>query len=124
MDNKGLRFLLSLVIALGIWLFVVSVVSPESEVEIRDIPVILDGEGALADRNLIVVSDKNFTVDLKLFGSRVDLNKLSASNITIVADLSQITEPGEHNVRYDILYPVRCSPAMWMPRSGIPSISS
>lgn len=105
MDNKGLRFLLSLVIALGIWLFVVSVVSPESEVEIRDIPVILDGEGALADRNLIVVSDKNFTVDLKLFGSRVDLNKLSASNITIVADLSQITEPGEHNVRYDILYP-------------------
>jgi hypothetical protein len=105
MENKGLRFLLSLVIALGIWLFVVSVVSPESEVEIRDIPVILDGEGALADRNLIVVSDKNFTVDLKLFGSRVDLNKLSASNITIVADLSQITEPGEHNVRYDILYP-------------------
>ena len=105
MDNKGLRFLLSLVIALGIWLFVVSVVSPESEVEIRDIPVILDGENALADRNLIVVSDKNFTVDLKLFGSRVDLNKLSASNITIVADLSQITEPGEHNVRYDILYP-------------------
>lgn len=105
MENKGLRFLLSLVIALGIWLFVVSVVSPESEVEIRDIPVMLDGEGALADRNLIVVSDKNFTVDLKLFGSRVDLNKLSASNITIVADLSQITEPGEHNVRYDILYP-------------------
>jgi hypothetical protein len=73
--------------------------------EIRDIPVILNGESALADRNLIVVSDKNFTVDLKLFGSRVDLNKLSASNITIVADLSQITEPGEHNVRYDILYP-------------------
>ena len=105
MENKGLRFLLSLVIALGIWLFVVSVVSPESEVEIRAIPVILDGESALADRNLIVVSDKNFTVDLKLFGSRVDLNKLSASNITIVADLSQITEPGEHNVRYDILYP-------------------
>jgi len=110
MDNKGLRFLLSLVIALGIWLLVVSVVNPESEAEIRDIPVILNGESALADRNLIIVSDKNFTVNLKLFGNRVDLNKLSGSNITIVADLSQITEPGEHNVRYDILYPDSVEP--------------
>ena len=69
MDNKGLRFLLSLVIALGIWLLVVSVVNPESEAEIRDIPVILNGESVLADRNLIIVSDKNFTVNLKLFGN-------------------------------------------------------
>lgn len=105
MKSKGIRFLLSLVIALGIWLVVVSVVSPESEVVIHGIPVLLDGESALAERNLIIVSDKNFTVDLKLFGYRVDLNKLTASNITVVADLSQINEPGEHNVRYDIIYP-------------------
>lgn len=105
MKNKGLRFLLSLVIALGIWLYVVTVVSPESETTIHGIPVLLDGESLLAERDLIIVSDKNFTVDLKLFGNRVDLNKLSASNITLLADLSQITEPGEHNIRYSIFYP-------------------
>ena len=105
MKSKVLRFLLSLVIAFGIWLFVVSVVSPESETTIQGIPVILDGENILADRDLIIVSDKNFTVDLKLFGNRVDLKKLSASNITLRADLSQITTPGEHNIRYSIVYP-------------------
>ena len=105
MKSKVWRFLLSLVIAFGIWLFVVSVVSPESETTIQGIPVILDGENILADRDLIIVSDKNFTVDLKLFGNRVDLKKLSASNITLRADLSQITTPGEHNIRYSIVYP-------------------
>ena len=105
MKSKFLRFLLSLIIALGIWLFVVSVVSPESEATIHGVPVQLDGESVLAERDLMIVSDKDFVVNLKLFGNRVDLNKLSASNITLLADLSQITEPGVHNVRYDILYP-------------------
>ena len=105
MKSKALRFLLALLISLGIWMYVVMVVSPESEATIRNIPVMLNGENVLAERNLIVVSDKNFVVDLRLFGNRVDLNKLSASNITILADLTQITEPGEHNIRYDISYP-------------------
>jgi YbbR domain-containing protein len=105
MKSKVVRFLLSLVIALGIWLYVVSVVSPESEAVIHKVPVLLEGESTLAERDLIIVSGKNFNVDLKLFGNRVDLNKLTASNITVVADLSQITEPGEHNIRYDISYP-------------------
>ena len=105
MKSKFLRFLLSLVIAFGIWLFVVSVVSPESETVIQGVQVVLDGEDVLEDRNLIIVSNKNFTVDLKLFGNRVDLNKLNASNITALADLTQITEPGEHNIRYSVIYP-------------------
>lgn len=110
MKSKVLRFLLSLVIALGIWLYVVSVVSPESETTINQVSVLLEGEKTLAERDLIIVSNKNFSVDLKLFGNRVDLNKLSASNITIQADLSQITEPGEHNIRYSISYPAVVDP--------------
>ena len=105
MKSKIMRFLLSLLIAFGIWLYVVTVVSPESEVVIHNIPVQFDGDAVLAERDLIVVSDKNCTVNLKLFGNRVDLNKLSASNVTVLADLSQITEPGEHHVRFDVTYP-------------------
>lgn len=105
MKNKVVRFLLSLVIALGIWLYVVTVVSPESEAVFHQIPVILESENVLAERNLIIVSGKNFMVDVKLIGNRVDLKKLTPSNITVSADLSQITEPGEHNVRYSVSYP-------------------
>ena len=105
MKSKILRFLLSLLIAFGIWLYVVTVVSPESEVTIHNVPVQFDGEEMLAERDLIVISSKKLSVDLKLFGNRVDLNKLNASNITVMADLSQITEPGEHHVRFDVTYP-------------------
>ena len=51
MKSKFLRFLLSLVIAFGIWLFVVSVVSPESEAVIQGVQVELDGEDVLKDLN-------------------------------------------------------------------------
>lgn len=105
MKSKVIRLLLSLALALGIWLYVVTVVSPESEITIHQIPVLLESEDVLAERNLIIVSNKHFTVDLKLIGNRVDLNKLSSSNITVMADLSQITEPGEHNIRYSVAYP-------------------
>ena len=105
MKSKVLRFLLAMLISLGIWMYVVMVVSPESETTIHGIPVMLDGESVLAERELIIVSEKDFTVDLKLFGNRVDLNKLTASNITVLADLSQITAPGQHNIRYSIFYP-------------------
>ena len=52
MKNKILRFLLAVVISLGIWMYVVMVVSPESETVIRGIPVMLDGENTLAARDL------------------------------------------------------------------------
>ena len=59
MKSKVLRILLSLVIALGIWVYVVSVVSPEYEATIHSIPVELVGAEDLADRDLIIVSNKN-----------------------------------------------------------------
>ena len=102
MKSKLWRLLLSLGIALVIWIYVVTVVSPESQITVHSIPVVLNGESILADRDLIIVSDKNFTVDLKLLGNRVDLNKLS--------DLSQISEPGEHHIRYSVTYPSFVTP--------------
>ena len=110
MKSKVIRILLSLALALGIWLYVVTVIKPESEVTIQGIPIMLEGENTLAERDLVIVSNKNFTADLKLLGNRVDLNKLSASNIVLLADLTQITGPGEHNVRYSILYPNSVQP--------------
>lgn len=105
MKNKLLMILLSVIVAFAMWLYVVMVVSPESEDTFEGIPVVMDGTAALESRNLMIVSDTNLRVNLKLVGNRQDLNKLNSSNITILADLSQITEPGEHNVKYTISYP-------------------
>ena len=105
MKNKFLMGLLSVVISCALWLYVAVVVSPETEASFENIPVVMDGTAMLESRDLMIVSDTNLKVNLKLVGNRQDLYKLSSSNITVLADLSQITEAGEHNVKYSIFYP-------------------
>lgn len=105
MKNKLLSILLSLAIAFGLWLYVITVVDPESEGSYYDIPVVFDGVSQLDSRELMITSGTDVKVDLRLLGNRTDLNKLDKTNITILADLSRITEPGEHTVKYSISYP-------------------
>lgn len=105
MKNKFVNALLSLVIAFGIWMYVVSVVAPESERTYMDVPVRIHGSNILESRGLMLISDQDLTVDLELSGTRADLNELSSANITVIADLSGITGPGEHQVSYSVSYP-------------------
>lgn len=105
MKSKLLTLLLSFVIACGLWAYVVTVVSPESEETFYDVPVILSGTSVLEERGLMILSDTKLDVDLHLMGNRLDLIKLNSANITVLADLSQITDPGVHTIRYAISYP-------------------
>ncbi len=105
MKNKVIAALLSVAISFALWAYVVTVVDPESEETFYNVPVVLDGQSALADRELMIVSNTDYKVDLTLSGYRTDLNKLNASNITLMADLSQITTPGTHKLNYTVSYP-------------------
>ncbi len=105
MKNKFLTLLLSLAISFGLWLYVVTVISPESEEVFRDIPVELVGNDYLNSQNLIIISSTgNLRVDLTLSGNRSDLKKLNSSNITVIADLSKIARPGEHQLECNISF--------------------
>ncbi|MBE6976615.1 MAG: hypothetical protein E7439_05410 [Ruminococcaceae bacterium] len=105
MKTKILYALLALVVSFGLWLYVITVENPESEITVYNIPVILDNESVLAERGLMVLSDKVPTVTLKLSGNRSHLNKLNSSNITLVADMSRVYEAGEQPISYSIAYP-------------------
>lgn len=96
---------LALFVSLGLWLYVITVVSPESQDTYLDIPVVMDGESLLNDRGLMIIAGGSQTVDLKLEGYRSDLSQLNKANITLLADLSKITTAGEHKLSYDISYP-------------------
>lgn len=105
MKSKILSILVSLGVAFGLWAYVITVVNPESEANYYDVPVVFDGLSQLDSRDLMVLSGTEVTVDLRLLGNRTDLNKLDKTNITILADLTRITEPGEYSVKYSISYP-------------------
>lgn len=105
MKNKLLAALLSLAIAVGIWLYVVTVVSPNSDKHYYNIPVVMQSEVLLQERGLMITDTDTNMVDLHLEGSRVDLNKLSSSNITVAVDVSKIYEAGTHSMSYGITFP-------------------
>ena len=105
MKNKILAAVLSLVIAFGLWLYVITVVSPGSEKTYYDIPVIMQSENVLAERGLMITHIDDSTVTLDLAGNRSDLNNLNESNINIFASVSAIDAPGTHKVNYTVAFP-------------------
>lgn len=105
MKNKVLTALMSFFIALGLWLYVVTVVSPNSDKIYYNIPVSMQNESLLQDRGLMITDMDVSTVSLHLEGNRTDLNKLNSSNISIDVDASKIYEAGTHSLSYSITYP-------------------
>lgn len=104
MKQKILHFLLAVLIAFGVWTYVVTVVSPESENTYYNIPVVLNNEDILLDKGLMVVSNTQPTVTLQLRGNRSDLNNLKNSDITIIADLSKINAAGEQSLSCNVFF--------------------
>ncbi len=105
MKNKILSILLSIVVAFGLWVYVIYNVSPESEATIYDIPITAVGESVLNERGLMVTAWSATSVDLTLSGNRSDLNELTPANITLKVDLSTIYEAGVHTIEYTTSYP-------------------
>lgn len=94
--SKLYSLVLSILIAFGLWMYVVTNVSQEDDNTFYNIPVVMTGETVLAEKNLMITSVSSNTVSLNLSGSRSDLNKVDNSNIIVKADLSSIDEPGDN----------------------------
>lgn len=105
MKNKLLTALLCLVVSFGLWLYVITAVSPGSETTFTDIPVEIRNINTLNERELMILSETVPTVTLRLSGNRSDLLKLSSQNITVQVDASKITEPGPAELAYTVSYP-------------------
>ncbi len=103
--NKFLTILLSAAVAIGLWTYVITVVSPGSTDTYYNIPVNLRNESVLHDRGLVITSSDALFVNMELSGNRTDLAKITKDNITLVADLSTIYEPGTQTVNYSYSFP-------------------
>lgn len=106
MKNKAVAFLLSLLVSLGMWLYVVNYISPQSEAMFYNIPVVFEGETVLnTERNLIITDISTTTVNMKVSGNRSDLNKVNSSNIIVKIDLSKVYDPGQTHLTYSYAFP-------------------
>lgn len=94
-ERKVTSTILSLVIAFGLWWYVVNNVSVEDDITFNNIPVVREGESVLNERNLMITEISTESVSMNLMGSREDLNKVDSSNMSVKINLSNIEEPGE-----------------------------
>ena len=94
-ERRITSLMLSLVIAFGLWWYVVNNVSVEDDITFNNIPVVREGESVLNERNLMITEISAESVSMNLMGSREDLNKVDSSNMSVKINLSNIEEPGE-----------------------------
>ena len=106
MKSKAWSLLLSVVLATGLWMYVITTVSPNSKTTVQDIPVVFEGESwLLENRNLMITDGMETTVDLDVSGNRSDISKLNRSNVILKIDLTKVYESGPANLTYNISYP-------------------
>lgn len=104
-SRKIVFALVSLLGAILVWLYVVTVIAPEATTRVSSIPINIDGTIVLEERGLIITSQDAESLSLELSASRVNLSKLNADSIRVNADASKIREPGEYALTCTVTFP-------------------
>ncbi len=103
-DDMALK-IISVLIAIGLWFYVVQVQSPDIERTVKGIPVVFSQKDSLEKKGLSLLNDKEHTIDIKIRGKRKYVMDASAENITVLADVSGISETGSHTLYTNIVLP-------------------
>ncbi len=105
MKNKIVKALISAAVAIAAWLYVVTVISPNSDKHFYNIPIDDSSKVVLHDRDLMVIGMDVSEVDVLLEGNRIDLNKMTSKDIDASVDFegANIFEPGTHKVKIDVV---------------------
>jgi YbbR domain-containing protein len=103
-QNKIVNIVFSLLVALGLWVYVVGEINPETTQRYAGVEVRFINAGLLADRGLALVDPGTVTADLTLTGQRSDMKALDSSEIQVTADLADL-EAGENTIRLEVSLP-------------------
>lgn len=107
-DSKIISFIAALIVAIGLWIYVVTVVNPDGETLISDIPVVFSGEEVLQeDQNLIIADGRDASVSVQFSGKNTELKKLlqARSEISAVVDVTNVRSAKEYTLTYDVSLP-------------------
>ena len=103
--RKYVSILISVIIAIGLWFFVINDENPTIRMTYSDIEIDYLNEDLLQEEGLVVKdSDIPVTVKVVLQGKRTDLLAIKSSDITATADVSQCTK-GDNYVDVEVHTP-------------------
>lgn len=102
--NKKFQLILSLLIAIALWLYVVGDINPTITATINDIHLEKVGEDTLEDLGLSSTLKEPNVVDIVIRGSRSDVNEAKSSDIKATVDVSNC-DYGENEEEIKISFP-------------------
>ena len=106
--SKLITMIISLLAAFLLWVYVVTIVNPERDATLTDIPVSFSGEEVLReDQGLVITEGKDITVTAHFSGKNADLKKLEENRDEIVAvvDVSKVRSAKEYTLSYELTLP-------------------
>lgn len=105
-DNKVFLIILSLLISLAIWTYVVSTENSVVTQVFRGVPVEVIGEDTLRNtKNLIVTDLDTSSVRVEIRGPRRIVDALNSEDLVAQIDVSKLTRAAYASMKYKILYP-------------------
>ncbi len=97
LNNKRVTFVISLIIAIVLWAYVVGNVNPTSTIQLKDIPIAYTHQDVLAERGLAMSGVSAEKVDLEVTGSRADLKNLNIEDVYAIIDVATAVK-GENEI--------------------------
>lgn len=104
-NNKLLTFILSLLIAIGLWVYAVTVINPDDTKTVTNIPVTFINASVLESKGLMLTGGEKQYISLELSGKRSDLKQITGSNTEAIADLSRIDSAGSYDITWSLDLP-------------------
>lgn len=108
-NRKMVNMALAVLLAFGLWFYVINVENPTGSANLRDLPVELQGEFQLAKAGLMVTDLSKETMNVKVTGRKKTLMKLDKKNVSLAVDVSSITGEGEHDLICKATFPSHIS---------------
>ena len=100
-ESKAFNIIVSILVAVGLWVYVTNISSEEGTVRISNVPVTVVGEDVLNGKGLMIDSSTDLTVDVELTGTRTALSNIAANPTGFLSarvDVSDIGAAGTYTL--------------------------
>ena len=101
---KTINIVLSIVLAVILWAYVIGDVNPETEKTLVGVPLTVVGEKDLAAQNLVVLTEFEDTVTAVINGRRSEIYGITADRLSARIDVSDCVE-GENQISIKVTAP-------------------
>jgi YbbR domain-containing protein len=102
-DNDRFLKIVAVVVAVISWLLVTTVINADTPVTLKKVPISTDLSGTTAGQNgLSIVSMSDTTTDVHITGKSYHVGLLTADDVSVSMNLSNVTQPGIYEVELNI----------------------